>query len=132
MQTDGLLLASSEKPGSRPEKTVYTITDKGKKAFREMLNGLLEFDYNPVFSSDGLFYFSDYIETTDITVNLKVYIEKLNQTITGIQDHKKQIMQFIPDDLKTTVNIIFSHHEYHYQAELRWAADALKNLLWKP
>lgn len=128
METDGLLLANSEKPGSRPEKTVYSITDTGIKTFSDLLNGLLDFDYRPAFSSDGVFYFSDYLEPSEITEHLTAYIEKLKKIITAIQNHKNETIQFVPDEMKIMVNIIFRHHECHYQAELEWAIETLNNL----
>ncbi len=128
METDGLLLASSEKPGSRPEKTVYSITDKGIKAFRDMLNGLLDFDYRPTFPSDSVFYFSEYLKISDITVQLAAYIEKLKKIIAAIQHHKNETLQFVPHEFKAMVNIIFNHHECHYQAELGWAIETLNDL----
>ncbi len=128
MKTDGLLSASSEKPGSRPEKTVYSITDKGIRAFKDMLAGLLDFDYRPVFPSDGVFYFSDYLETSDIIAHLEAYVEKLKKIIAAIQKHKNETMGFVPDDMKTVANIVFSHHGCHYRAELGWAVEALNNL----
>lgn len=128
MKNDGLLSASSEKPGSRPEKTVYSITDKGVKAFKNMLNELLVFEYRPTFPSDSVFYFSDYIKSSEIIVQLRAYIEKLNKSITIIQNHKDNTIPFVPDDIKTMVNIIFDHHERHYKAELEWARESLSSL----
>lgn len=128
METDGLLSASSEKPGSRPEKTVYAITDKGIKAFHDMLAELLEFEYRPVFPSDGVFYFSDYLDTADIAEYLKIYSQRLQEIIGSIQKHKSETLLFVPVEMKTMVNIIFSHHERHYQAELDWAAESHNSL----
>lgn len=59
MAAEGLLSASSKKDGARPEKTVYTITEKGVAVCREYLDEMLRFEYRPVFSSDGVFFFSE-------------------------------------------------------------------------
>lgn len=125
MELHGLLKAISEKSGSRPEKTVYSVTDKGVAAFKKMLNDLLKFDYRPTFSSDGVFYFSDYLETENIAGQLKSYTEKLQKIIKHIESHREETMQFVPDDMKTTAGIIFSHHLKHYHAELDWAIESL-------
>ncbi|NCB52823.1 MAG: PadR family transcriptional regulator [Clostridia bacterium] len=128
MAADGLLSASSEKPGSRPEKTIYTITDKGTEAFSGMLAGLLEFEYRPVFPSDGIFYFSDCLDSADVSAHLESYIEKLGGILGSIRKHKNETLQFVPEETKTVVQIIFSHHERHYQAELDWAEAAISSL----
>lgn len=128
MQKDGLLLANSEKSDMRPEKVVYSITDKGIAEFKAMLNKQLAFDYRPTFELDSVFYFSSYIDPTDIAVNLKKYIEKLTNIISLLATHKKETLEYVPDDMKSMVYIIFSHHERHYKAELEWAEETFDNI----
>ncbi|MDR1549851.1 MAG: PadR family transcriptional regulator [Hungatella sp.] len=128
METDGLLSANREKPGSRPEKKIYTITDKGIAAFKNMIAGLVEFEYRPTFPSDGVFYFSDYIENAEILSHLTAYVHKLNTTISNIEKHREETMHFVPEEDRTMVNIIFSHHLHHYRAELEWAEETLNRL----
>ena len=128
MESEGLLFSKSEKPDSRPEKTIYSITDKGIKEFKNMLAALLEFEYKPTFSSDAVFYFSDYVEKEDIISHLMAYIDKLNKIISNIKKHKEETMNFIPAEYKTMAGIIFSHHERHYQAELEWAEETLNSM----
>jgi DNA-binding PadR family transcriptional regulator len=129
MRIDGLISASSEKPGNRPEKTIYSVTDKGVEEFHNMLKGLLNFDYRPTFPSDGIFYFSEHLETREITDQLKNYIEKLKAAIAVIQNHRNETLQFVPNNnMKKMVKIIFSHHEHHYRAELNWAIESLDTL----
>ena len=128
MQKDGLLAAGSEKPGNRPEKTVYSITDKGMKAFQKMLTNMLEYDYRPTFPADSVFYFSEHLETSTIVKSLRAYIEKLKGIIRHIENHQGETIKHVPDEMQTMVDIIFSHHLLHYQAELEWADKSLKRL----
>lgn len=128
MSADKILSATCEKEGNRPEKKIYSITEKGLEAFQNMLKDLLVFDYRPKFPSDAVFYFSDHLEISNITEHLDTYIEKLNKSISSIRTHKIETMLFIPDEMKTMANIIFSHHEQHYQAELDWASETVNQL----
>jgi len=128
MEADGLLNAQSEKSGSRPERTIYSITEKGLTAFKNMMSELLEFEYRPTFRSDAVFYFSEYVEKADIISHLTAYIDKLNNTIAKIKRHRKETIDFVPIEYRTMVSIIFSHHEKHYQAELEWAEETLNSL----
>lgn len=128
MEADELLSAKREKPGSRPEKTIYDITEKGKNAFQAMLSELLEFEYRPSFPSDSLFYFSDSLKPTDIEGHLQSYTQRLRKTIDSIQKHQSETMSFVPDEMRTMTNIIFNHHLSHYRAELDWATEALDQL----
>ncbi len=45
MTEEGLLLPDCEKNGKRPEKTVYSVTEKGKTKFLQMLGELQEFSF---------------------------------------------------------------------------------------
>jgi DNA-binding PadR family transcriptional regulator len=128
MEKDGLLSANREKLGSRPEKTIYTITDKGIAAFKNMIAGVIEFEYRPTFPSDGVFYFSDYIEDEEILSNLIAYIQKLNKIISNIEKNREKTMHFIPEEDITMANVIFSHHMHHYRAEVEWAEKTLNYL----
>jgi DNA-binding PadR family transcriptional regulator len=128
MEADNLLIATSEKPGSRPAKRVYSVTDKGIQAFQEMLTNLLEFDYRPTFPSDGLFYFSDFFESNTISENLNTYIKKLTKIIDHIEKHQKETLEYVPTDAKIMVTIIFNHHLQHYYAELNWVNTSLEQL----
>lgn len=128
MESNDLLSSSSEKSGERPQKTVYNITDSGVNAFKELLGKLLEFDYQPTFSSDGLFYFSEYMDIKLIVQNLQDYVVKLENIIKGIKAHREETMRFIPAEAKAMVSIVFNHHIKHYQAELDWARESLETL----
>lgn len=128
MAADGSLSSNNEKDGNRPEKTIYSITERGVEVFQNMLKELIVFDYRPSFPTDGIFYFSEYLEISEITEHLDAYIKKLNKIIASIQNHKNETLLFIPDEMKTMVIIIFSHHERHYQAELDWALETLTML----
>ncbi len=126
MASDEMLSVSRDREGSRPEKTIYSITERGVDAFQNMLKDLLVFDYSPSFPTDGVFYFADHLEISDINDHLESYIQKLRKIIASLKIHKKETMLIIPEEMKTMADIIFSHHELHYQAELKWASEALK------
>lgn len=128
MQKEGFLLATNEKSGSRPEKTIYSITEKGIEKFNKMLLQLMDFEYRPTFPTDGIFYFSEYLEKNDIIRKLKEYMNKLEKIINYLEAHKTETLKFVPNEFKPMVTIIFSHHLKHYQAELDWAAESFNFL----
>ena len=124
----GLLSSICEKPGNRPAKTTYQITETGRTQFTSMLTDMLTFEYSPTFPSDSVFYFSEHLEIAEITVHLQEYIHRLDASLTKIQEHRKETLQFVPDDMRVFVNIIFGHHLNHYQAERDWALASLDEL----
>lgn len=128
MAKNGLLSASSEKPDSRPEKTVYAVTEKGKKAFSGMLQKQLAAQYRPVFDNDAIFYFSNELQTEEVLGALKEEQRALNISLATIERHRLETISFVPPEAKTMVEIIFSHHELHYRAELDWVEQSLERL----
>lgn len=128
MTQDELILPDCEKDGNRPEKTVYSVTDKGKKKFLQMLGQLQEFDYRPVFEADGVFYFSEYLDSGQVSKKLRAYGEKLTNSIQAIEKHRNESMAFIPEEFRSSADIIFEHHLLHYRAEQAWVEKSISIL----
>jgi DNA-binding PadR family transcriptional regulator len=128
MAENGLLSAECEKSGSRPEKTVYSVTEKGKQKFTVLLEQQLSLEYRPLFSSDSVFYFSEYLDTAHASAHLKDYCTQLDNTIQAIEKHRTESMSFIPEPYQPSADIIFCHHLTHYRAERSWAEEALSLL----
>jgi len=128
MEKDGLLAAGVEKNAGRKEKTVYSITDAGRASFYQLLSDFLEFDYQPVFESDAVFYFSSQLARPAVMESLRTHIDHLHDKLSALSRRKTTEMQLLPEDAREMALIIFSHHERHYQAELDWAQEVLTRL----
>lgn len=126
MEAQGLLTAVRDKPGSRPEKTIYGVTKEGEAAFSKMLFELLDFQYRPSFEADGVFYFADCLDRAEIIKSLEAYAHKLQETVRHIEAHLQEALCLVPDADKPMAQIIFSHHLRHYEAELEWATESLQ------
>lgn len=58
LEREGLVKKKQEKPGNRPARQVYHLTDKGKARFRELLHQSFFFEERPTFAFNaGLFFF---------------------------------------------------------------------------
>jgi DNA-binding PadR family transcriptional regulator len=128
METAGYITARHDQDGLRPEKTVYEVSESGVAKFKELLKQTLNINYRPLFDVDAAFYFSDHLETNDLTDSLSQYIEKLNKSLSVIQHHQIETIQYLPESIKTSANIIFHHHIAHYQAEIAWAKQSIDKL----
>ena len=91
MQSSGYLNAYKEKDIIRPEKTVYTITDKGKVFFQSLLKVILNLTIVR-YSLMTAFLFFEMLSTQEITAHLKLYIERLYARIDKIQKHKTKTL----------------------------------------
>ena len=93
-----------------------------------MLGQLQEFDYRPVFEADGVFYFSEYLEAGPVVKKLQSYAEKLAYSIQAIEKHRNESMAVIPEELRSSADIIFNHHLLHYRAERAWVEKSISIL----
>ncbi|WP_312061369.1 PadR family transcriptional regulator [Anaerotignum sp.] len=128
MEALGYITAQREKQGARPEKTIYQVSKTGEDKFKELLQQNLNIEYRPTFDIDGTFYFSDYLENNELIESLSNHVAKLQLVLSSLEVHRNETLRYIPEKYKTTANIIFEHHLYHYRAELAWAEKSLQSL----
>lgn len=128
MEAAGYITAQREKQGSRPEKTVYQVSETGEDKFKELLKQNLKIEYRPTFDIDGTLYFSDYLENNELVESLSNHMAKLENIISSLEVHRNETLRYIPEEYKTTAEIIFQHHLFHYRAELAWAQQSLQSL----
>ncbi|WP_312070286.1 PadR family transcriptional regulator [Anaerotignum propionicum] len=128
MEAVGYITAQREKQGARPEKTIYQVSTTGEDKFKELLQQTLNIEYRPTFDIDGTFYFSDYLENNELIKSLSSHIAKLQKILSSLEAHRNETIRYIPEEYKTTANIIFEHHLFHYRAELAWAEKSFKSL----
>ncbi len=118
---EGFVSANAEKPGARPEKTVYAIAEAGVARFRKLLFAQLDFVYRPTFPADGAFYFSDDIDPGELVRRLDAYVGRLETALAKLEVHRAATVPFIPPEMRAQARIIFDHHARHYEAERDWA-----------
>lgn len=127
-QNELISIDAKDSTSSRPEKTIYAITESGKQAFKEMLKETLSFSYRPTFSSDATFFFADTLDPADLIKSLQIYADSLKQSLEHIKQHQEETLCYIPQDSKLMASIIFKHHLAHFQSEYTWVKDTLQSL----
>jgi DNA-binding PadR family transcriptional regulator len=128
MEAKGIIAAAREQAGNRPERSVYTITRQGEDAFIDMLTSSLAAHYRPEFTIDTCFYFSDALPGNKIVESLKRHEAYCVKVLQHLKEHRKEIMQLIPQEAQFAAETIFRHHLAHYKTELQWLRDTLKEL----
>ncbi len=85
LEKKGLIAGTVEKVGNMPDRTVYTITDKGDKEFRDALRkSILQFDFDTNIFSIAAF-FIDVFDELEKRELLKKRLEILKQYLGGIE-----------------------------------------------
>lgn len=128
MEAAGLISAVEDREGARPEKRVYSILPDGEARFRELLSETLELEYRPEFAVDGAIYFSDSLEAGELPAALRCHAANMREALERIRKHREQVLPGVPEFMRPSARLIFSHHELHYQAELDWAENAIIEL----
>ena len=82
----GFIVGISEKNGNMPYRTVYSISDKGKKELRDtLMKSILSFDFDTNIFSIAAF-FIDFFEPDEQISLLKKRAEILKKYIAGIEN----------------------------------------------
>jgi len=85
LEKRGLITGTIEKVGNMPDRTVYTLTEKGENEFRETLKkSILQFDYDTTIFSIAAF-FIDIFNVDEKKTLLEKRLEILKQNLIGIE-----------------------------------------------
>lgn len=126
LEKAGLVTAKVEKKGRRPDRMVYTITKSGRTRFKELLQKTLQVSYQTEFGLDAALYFSDAFEPDELKAALETQAHDLKKALTYMEKHRQEVLAQVPQDAQKTTTAIFNHHIVHYEAELKWVQETLK------
>ena len=128
MQKQGLISATQEKDGNRPERWVYTLADKGCAAFQKMVEQALTTPYDGEFLLDAALYFSEALNPRQLIDALGDHAGRLERELEDIEIHKIEALKHLAGMPKLMAHAIFSHHVSHLQAELNWVQETIGEL----
>ena len=128
MEASGFITAQNVKEGVRPEKRVYCVSEAGGKQFQQLLSQVLDIHYRPTFGVDSALFFSDSIPNATFTDALTRHKANLEKALAHIEEHRMQVVPYLPAGMRRSAELIFVHHELHYQAELKWTDLAIKKM----
>ena len=122
----GYVTKALDREGSRPEKYVYSITDEGKAQFHTLLERQLHTDDTLEFSLDGVLYFGEHVEDTELLSELRQRKDTLAHKLAALRAHKDQVLATVHPKGRRSSEAIFNHHIVHMEAELTWLNETLK------
>ncbi len=122
----GYITGENVKKGNMPEKTLYTITEKGKKALHESLIGfLLDKEIDPVKFNIACMMLC-HLEKKDALNVLKKRIVMLEGYEKGIKKHYNQTKK---NDLTPYTGLtVIKHNIYLVKAELKTTQELLSEV----
>lgn len=128
MLAEELVTASEEQAGKRPERLVYTISERGKKTFKKMLTQMLTSRLELEFPFDAVLFFSESLDKQELMAALTQQAIYLEETLARIRTHQPEVLAELAGRPKESARAILTHHMYHYEAELKWVKDILNDL----
>jgi len=124
----GYVSESIDRDGNRPEKTVYSITEIGRRHFDVLYKMQMEEVYSPELPLDGVLYFSEDADTAELLNTLKNRHQELVYKIEALNLHEESAMENMGDDGAVSAKIIFEHHRCHIEAEINWLTQTIEGL----
>lgn len=118
--------SSVERDGKRPEKTVYEITEEGKREFLDLLRARLGTSERECHEIDQAIAFLDALPKKEAVELFKARIAEEESALANLRKHKAAQMR--REDVPASAAAIFSHGLKLREAELAWSREVLAEL----
>lgn len=117
---------ATEQPGSRPSRSVYQITERGRAEFLRLLRlgwQQVEREYHAL---DICLFFLDRLSPEEVVGYLEARVRQLQ----AVQEHltAHQAEQLSNPNVPSLAEAIFAHTAVHNKAELEWTAALLEKI----
>ncbi len=122
------LESRSEKAGKRPERSVYTITEKGRDALRALLLRALDKAYDPEFLVDGALMFATELGFDRLVKRLEQRAAGQQRTVDQLEAHQPEALGKLQGPARVLAQAIFEHHRSHHRAEIEWLRNTIDSL----
>ncbi|HUI71328.1 MAG TPA: PadR family transcriptional regulator [Spirochaetia bacterium] len=126
MKGKGWVVSDVGKEGNRPEKQVFSITEDGKRKFRELLNRCLMEPVTFDFPVDGALFFSKGFSAARIAKRLADRKKQAGVILKHLSLHRDEVLHEVPVAFGDVAALLLAHHELHYQAEQKWLQSAIE------
>ena len=124
LEKRGLVVKRAAKPGKRPERMVYALTQKGQERFNELLSKSLLNLKRPQFSLDLSLYFLHYMEPAIVRRRLSARLHMLNKISRGL----KGMISAQTKDKFGSLKRILEHNAKMLQAEAKFITNLIKSI----
>jgi DNA-binding PadR family transcriptional regulator len=125
MKKNGWVTSDVSRQGNRPEKEVFSITEQGKRKFRELFDRCLVEITCWDFPLDGVLFFSKGIPADAIVQGLATRKKQVEAALVQLSAHTAVVLKEVPAAFADLATLILSHHELHYRTEVKWLLTAI-------
>jgi DNA-binding PadR family transcriptional regulator len=119
LSEEGLIeKVTEEKAGNRPSRSIYRISDEGKKEFMSLLRRLWTETEEKHFSFDLALFFITALPMDEVKKYIKIKINNIERKYHFLKIHKEQHME--KHHVPPIAISIMDHSLAHLKAELDW------------
>lgn len=129
LKKKGFIQGESSRDGNRPEKMVYKITKVGNDELKRLLHDALNTKYCQEYVMDTIFFFWDNMNRKEVLKILNKKITDLEKIVKNLHSHKNNAFSHLKDSHKKYAGILFSHHQHHFLAEIKWLKETINVLV---
>ncbi len=124
---EGLIeMTATEQEGGRPSRTVYRITDSGRREFMSLLRGVWQ-DVERVFYTIDLgLFFMNALPLEEVKGYIQRRIGHLEAVLAHLETHRAEELPEKP--YAALADAIFDHSVGQYEAELAWTKELLARM----
>ncbi len=127
LEEDGLIeQVATEQQGSRPSRTVYAITEEGRKAFLQLLREVWQDVERHYYTFDIGLTYMEALPGEEVRQYLRRRIATLESILQHIEEHREE--QLALEEVPRLAAAVFDHGLAHYRAELAWTRDLLEKV----
>jgi DNA-binding PadR family transcriptional regulator len=125
LEKDGYVTHTSVTDSKRPQKNLYSLTNKGRTEFKKLLIENMNNNKRPLLNIDISLYFIDLLENDEAIENLTNRSKELRKLIYILKLSEKEAKVKEANDREA---VIFSHNRRLAEAELEFLKDVINSL----
>jgi DNA-binding PadR family transcriptional regulator len=113
-----IIKAREEKTENRPQRIIYSITEKGREKFQKLLLREWERPYRDYYPFDIALFFIDKMPLDEIDKLLEKRIKKAEDALKYLDEHEMENRK--DSNIPEIGHMILDHTREHTKAELQW------------
>ena len=109
---------TEEQEGKRPARSVYQITDKGRKEFLSLLRSTWSSRKRDFYDLDLALFFANQLPRKEVVEHIGKRIRMVRKVLKHLKSHKEEELRH--PEVPARAEGIFMHSYYHLRAEYTW------------
>lgn len=118
--------AVTEQAGAYPQRTVYRITNAGRRTFLELLRGTCRAVHEPKYPLDLALVFIGQLSAEERVAMLQERLQTLKSTQKDVQEKRKDLRG--ADEQFASLRAVLDHDFVLREAEIRWMEDLIEKV----